>query len=147
MSKTVTIPSGDNPFICKINDVYYSYPAGAVVEVPDAVAALIQANAGKEFKPDGKQDIVIPRDGSAGQILSRTSDGAAWIDNPNPTPYTLSAATEEAIGGVKMTAYVEDVASDADASDVRSGLIALIEALKEAGIVSDTEPEEEESGT
>lgn len=78
MSKTVTIPSGDNPFICKINDVYYSYPAGAVVEVPDEVAALIQANAGNREEPDNKPDIAIPRDGEVDDVLTRTAYGAAW---------------------------------------------------------------------
>ena len=78
MSKTVTIPSGDNPFICKINDVYYSYPAGAVVEVPDEVAALIQANAGNREEPTGEKDIAIPRDGEVDDVLTRTAEGAAW---------------------------------------------------------------------
>lgn len=78
MAKTVTIPAGDNPFICKINDVYYSYPAGATVEVPDEVAALIQANAGNREKSNGLSDIAIPRDGNVDDVLTRTADGAAW---------------------------------------------------------------------
>lgn len=165
MSKTVTIPSGDNPFICKINDVYYSYPAGATVSVPDAVAALIQANAGNREEPENKPDIAIPRDGNVNDVLTRTAYGATWKAVPNELPsggstnqiltkksdggvkwadaptYTLTAATEAALGGVKMAGYVADVASDAAAAAVRSGLIALITALKTAGIVSDEEPE------
>lgn len=86
MAKTVTIPAGDNPFICKINDVYYSYPAGTTVEVPDAVAALIQANAGNREKSNGLSDIAIPRDGETGNVLTRTADGAEWAAPAAPEP-------------------------------------------------------------
>lgn len=86
MAKTVTIPAGDNPFICKINDVYYSYPAGATVEVPDEVAALIQANAGNREKSNGLSDIAIPRDGETGNVLTRTADGAKWATPAAPEP-------------------------------------------------------------
>ena len=96
MAKTVTIPAGDNPFICKINDVYYSYPAGATVEVPDEVAALIQANAGNREKSNGLSDIAIPRDGAVDDVLTRTADGAEWA---TPTP-ELPAVTADDNGDV-----------------------------------------------
>ena len=150
MSKTVTIPSGDNPFIAKINDRYYSYPAGTTVSVPDEVAALIESIQGNDPPATIPAAPDMPRGGKANDVLMRTAAGAEWKTPNWLTPsdaYTLPAATEEALGGVKMAAYVEDVASDANAAAVRTGLIALIEALKEAGIVSDTEPEEESSGT
>lgn len=86
MAKTVTIPAGDNPFVCKINDVYYSYPAGTTVEVPDAVAALIQANAGNREKSNGLSDIAIPRDGEVNDVLTRTADGAEWATPAAPEP-------------------------------------------------------------
>ena len=43
MAKTVTIPADVQPaFVCMINGVRYAYSAGETVEVPDAVAALIE---------------------------------------------------------------------------------------------------------
>lgn len=43
MSKTITIPEDYKPnYICEINGVKYSYPAGQTVEVPDDVAEIIE---------------------------------------------------------------------------------------------------------
>lgn len=40
--KTVTIPTCANPFVVIVNGIEYTYPAGATVEVPDDVAAVIE---------------------------------------------------------------------------------------------------------
>ena len=154
MAKTVTIPAGDNPFICKINDKYYSYPAGTTVEVPDEVAALITQIAGNDFEPVGLGDVAIPRDGSAGQVLYRTSDGAAWAALPaDELPavsstnngkylkvvsgawaigdgYTLPTATTTTKGGVKQCANMT-----AAAAAEEGALVTLVAALKAAGIM------------
>lgn len=42
MSKVVTIPTSMSPFVVTINGVPQSYPAGATMEVPDNVAAIIE---------------------------------------------------------------------------------------------------------
>lgn len=76
--KTVTIPMSNDPYTCEINGVKYYYAAGSTVEVPDEVAALIQANAGNRKEPEYKPDIVIPKDGEVDDVLTRTAYGAAW---------------------------------------------------------------------
>ena len=86
MSKTVTIPSGDNPFIAKINDKYYSYPAGTTVEVPDAVAALIGSIEGNDPPATIPAAPDMPRGGAVNDVLTRTSDGAEWKAPATPEP-------------------------------------------------------------
>ena len=44
MSKTVIIPDCMNPFEVIVNGKHYSYPAGTTQEVPDDVAAVIEAH-------------------------------------------------------------------------------------------------------
>ena len=154
MSVTIKIPEGSNPFICEINGVKYYYTAGSTATVPDEVAALITQNAGNFEKPIGLPDISIPRDGSAGQVLYRTSDGAKWDALPaDELPavsstnngkylkvvsgawaigdgYTLPAATTAAKGGVKQCANMT-----AEAAAEEGALVTLVAALKAAGIM------------
>ena len=54
MSQLVRIPDCANPFEVYINHKKYSYPAGEMVEVPDEVAALIEAHNKKH------EDMQIP---------------------------------------------------------------------------------------
>lgn len=42
MSKTISIPEYNNPFIVNINNKEYIYKAGATIEVPDEVAEAIE---------------------------------------------------------------------------------------------------------
>lgn len=42
MSKTITIPNYNSPFIVNINNREYIYKAGATIEVPDEVAEAIE---------------------------------------------------------------------------------------------------------
>lgn len=57
MSKSVRIPDYTTPsWSCSINGVKYSYPAGTVQEVPDAVASLIESLRGAYQK----EEIIIP---------------------------------------------------------------------------------------
>lgn len=44
MSKTITIPKNNNPFIVNINNREYIYKGGETVEVPDEVAEVIEAH-------------------------------------------------------------------------------------------------------
>lgn len=54
MAKTVKIPDNMRPnWECEINCMKYSYPAGVEMEVPDEVAAIIEANEELEPKPGG----------------------------------------------------------------------------------------------
>ena len=49
--KTVTIPTCANPFVVFVNGIKYTYPAGATVEVPDDVAAVIEQHDEAHSKP------------------------------------------------------------------------------------------------
>ena len=125
MAKTVTIPTGANPFVVVINNVRYVYKAGDTVEVPDEVAALIEdisANKPKKAFEDG-----VP-----GQVWTRQREGGAWADIPEEP-----AATVDAAGVVKMG---EAVADATDETDVVEQLNALIAALVAAGILAEYIP-------
>lgn len=54
MSKVVTIPTYQSPFVVMVNGVKYVFPAGSVQEVPDEVAVVIEANSRK--KPEEPVD-------------------------------------------------------------------------------------------
>lgn len=54
MSKVVTIPTYQSPFVVMVNGVKYVFPAGSVQEVPDEVAVVIEANGRK--KPEEPVD-------------------------------------------------------------------------------------------
>lgn len=43
MSKVVTIPTSQSPFVVMVNGAKYVFPAGSVQEVPDEVAIVIEA--------------------------------------------------------------------------------------------------------
>ena len=90
MSVTIKIPEGNHPYVCNINGVKYYYAAGSTVEVPDAVAALIQQNASNEFVSDGLTEVAIPKDGASGQVLYRTDYGAKWDALPEELPAVSS---------------------------------------------------------
>lgn len=42
MSKTIKVPAWRNPYEVEINGVKYKYPAGEEIDVPDAVAEVIE---------------------------------------------------------------------------------------------------------
>ena len=81
MSKSVTIPSYNDPFVVEVNNTKYSYPAGTTQTVPDEVACVIDninANMPKE----------APEDGKAGQVWTKQEKSAAWANSPNELPAT-----------------------------------------------------------
>lgn len=77
MSKVVKIPDCSNPFEVIINNNKYRYPAGATVEVPDEVAAIIEAHE-KQHDEEAKHKIDPPFDccggegGSSDAVLTKT---------------------------------------------------------------------------
>ena len=79
MSKMVTIPNNEQPmWECTINGVDYAYPAGAMMEVPDEVASLIEgAEAVKPKLPKPTGGGMGGADwnaaeGDPGHVLNRT---------------------------------------------------------------------------
>lgn len=53
-----------------------------------------------------------------------------------PPAYTLPAATTSVLGGVKQAAKQTDLAGDADAAAIVTGVNALMAALRDAGIMA-----------
>lgn len=74
MSKVVTIPKDRNPFVVIVNGFKYSYPAGATVEVPDAVADVIEKYEDAKPKPDPNAGISF---GGAQSDWNQTDSSAA----------------------------------------------------------------------
>lgn len=70
MSKTVTIPDCANPFEVCINGKWYRYPAGQECEVPDEVAAVIEAhNKAYNIEPEAVEP---PFSKDIREIIERT---------------------------------------------------------------------------
>lgn len=119
---------------------------GAVTNGATAVGIVIQDIAAKPDDPE--EQLWIMTGGSAklselGYELSNDAmrnmngivfygaDGTPAVD-PVYVPYTLPAASADAIGGVKMAANVADAAGEAPTAEEFK---ALLDALKEAGIM------------
>lgn len=66
--KTVTIPTCANPFVVFVNGIKYTYPAGATVEVPDDVAAVIEQHDEAHNKPAPEPVVppFVPSEGESG---------------------------------------------------------------------------------
>ena len=130
MSKTVKIPDNMKPWKATINGVEYEYEAGTVQTVPDEVAELITRNEGvtEKFIPE-EAPMYEPKGGEAGQYLKKTENGLGWGDLPTlPTE-----ATTETAGLVLQAAAVADAAGSAPTA---AEFKALLDALREAGIVA-----------
>lgn len=121
MSKTRLIPSNDNPFVCIINGVPYSYAAGSTQVVPDEVASLIDnINA---LKPREADEV-----GIAGQLWTKLDKGAGWVNLNLPT------ASETIKGIVLQGASVDDASSD---TPTKAEFNALLKSLRDAGIIAE----------
>lgn len=86
MSKTITIPKNNNPFIVNINNREYIYKGGETVEVPDEVAEIIQHHVDSVPKPleiednvSGKNYLPSYIDGSLTEITAEMIEGATCI--------------------------------------------------------------------
>ena len=58
MAQTVKIPDSSNPFVVKINNDEYSYPAGTTQSVPDEVASVIAAHNSAQPIPDKSAGLI-----------------------------------------------------------------------------------------
>lgn len=76
MSKIVEIPNCQNPFIVMVDGKRYSYPAGATVEVPDAVAEIIE----QHHKNHNKQPEPVEPPFAAGSDTPGTGGTSAPSD-------------------------------------------------------------------
>lgn len=100
MNKSVKIPTGVDPWVCRINEKTYSYPAGSTQTVPDEVAALIQANAALE-----------PTESSAGagKFLRKTATGTEWVDVPHPSGAAVADAAGETVTATEFKALLDSL--------------------------------------
>lgn len=78
MSKKVKIPECANPFEVNLNGKKYFYPAGQEVEVPDDVAAIIEAHNKKHQPVEHKHDAPFPV-GSGGGVDVTASVGQTIV--------------------------------------------------------------------
>lgn len=74
--------------------------------------------------------------GVAGKDGKDGKDGAQGPKGDTGPSYTLPAATTAALGGVKQAAKQADLAKDAEAAAIVTGVNALMAALRDAGIIA-----------
>ena len=99
MSKIITIPTTMNPFIVTVNGVPHKYPAGATMEVPDNVAAIVEQYEKGNFpkpvmpateinmtSPGGARCVVTVSD--SGELVVRKIFGAMFTFKVGGTVYT-----------------------------------------------------------
>lgn len=82
MSKTITIPKNNNPFIVNINNREYIYRGGETVEVPDEVAEAIEDALELEPKPKVYLSKLAQRvDGSISELKPIDLAGVETMSN------------------------------------------------------------------
>lgn len=82
MSKTITIPKHNNPFIVNINNREYIYRGGDTIEVPDEVAEAIEDAL--ELKPEPKRNLsklAQLAEGSLTEITAEDLEGISTLSN------------------------------------------------------------------
>lgn len=79
--------------------------------------------------------VLVPTDGSTGQVLKKTASGVAWQNDSNTT---YSAATENSLGLVKQAAVIDSLTDSDEITTVISTLNTLIANLKTAGIIANS---------
>lgn len=92
--KTVTIPTCANPFVVFVNGIKYTYPAGATVEVPDDVAAVIEQHDEAHSKP-APAPVVPPFVPSANNVIDLTKYTAGEGLSFNDKLFQLFATGED----------------------------------------------------
>lgn len=82
MSKIVKIPTSMNPFIVTINGVPQKYPAGATMEVPDNIAAIIEQYEKGSFPQPAVPETVIKLVSPGGKVfvLSVSDEGELSVE-------------------------------------------------------------------
>lgn len=100
MSKSVKIPAGVDPWVCRINEKTYSYPAGSTQTVPDEVATLISDNRAQE-----------PAENKAGvgKFLRKTATGTEWADVPLPSGAAVEDAAGETVTATEFKALLDSL--------------------------------------
>ena len=87
----------------------------------------------KNYFTDGGDTLVI-----GGKLVVEDGATVTGLDGGSSEPYTLTAATASALGGVKLAATQAALENTAQLSDVVTAFNALLAALKTAGIVANS---------
>lgn len=100
MSKSVKIPAGTDPWVCRINERVYSYPAGSTQVVLDEVAALIGDNAA-----------MAPKESTVGigKFLKKTAAGTEWADVPHPSGAAVANPDGETVTAEEFKALLDSL--------------------------------------
>ena len=134
------IPTSQKPYWkCKIDNTEYAYLAGTTQTVPDAVAAIIDAEErGKAVAGTPAAEGTVYTANGRNEADFKALPDTPWEDLPWED---MPEAAEETIGGVKMAEAVADATDD---TDVVETVNALLDSLRSAGILAPTpEPEPE----
>ena len=132
------IPTTQKPYWkCKIDNTEYAYLAGTTQTVPDAVAAIIDAEArGKAVAGTPAAEGTVYTANGRNEADFKALPETPWEDLPWED---MPVAAEETIGGVLMAEAVADATDD---TDVVETVNALLDSLRAAGILAPTpEPE------
>lgn len=127
MSKSRLIPSNISPFVCCVDNIWYSYESGTTQTVPDGVADIIDnynALLPQENPPEKYPDLPIATASKAGVVMvgaGLTIEGGVLEADVTEIPVAEYPATVDAAG--------------------------IIAALQAAGLMAETpEPEPEPEG-
>jgi len=135
----VTIPEGDNPFIVRIQGKKYEYEAGATVNVPDSVAALLANRTNisappvpvyESFKAGNGVEMASGALGvNIGDGLKIDSEGAVEVNNGRGVNIDENGAAE-----VNAVATVANVTGET-AADAITAVNGILTALKGAALM------------
>lgn len=100
MSKSVKIPTGPDPWVCRINEKTYSYPAGTTQSVPDEVAAIIADNQAMEPKEATE---------NVGKYLRKTATGTEWAAVTIPQGVAVADAAGAAPTAAEFKALLDSL--------------------------------------
>lgn len=108
MSKVVTIPTSMSPFVVMINGVEQTYPAGATMEVPDNVAAIIEQYEKGNFPQPALPATEINMVSPSGSVFKVTvSDGGELVVTGELFTFNIGNSTYTARYGMTWAEWVK----------------------------------------
>ena len=120
MAQTVKIPDSSNPFVVKINNDEYSYPAGTTQNVPDEVASVIASHNSAQPIPDKSAGLIswndlkdrpfydkslvsVPHTGIPGAFWYKVSDSVPAGDYSAQAPCSVVLDGEKRNGKIILS--------------------------------------------
>lgn len=141
--KTVTIPTCANPFVVIVNGIEYTYPAGATVEVPDDVAAVIEQHDEAHSKhapaPVVPPFALVPSSGGGGAETTKVINLSDYYVTDNGVTSSLNDLIINlfsAYGGIRIYPPCQEFWRDIKSGKVR---VVLDAARLESGMELEAE--------